>query len=197
MNQTTKIVLIVVGSLLVVCACCVGVFSVTGFWSAMNIANWADTNTTSDLYEVAPMIEEIATITLPDGFGSPYGMHVGEITSVGFASPSKHTHILMTQFPQGTSSSTEQMFQWIAQYSVNPESRWNEGRTTVVEEKPVTIRGEETTLIISEGTSSDGTQYRSAVATFQGRGGPALVMIAGPMEEWNPDMVDAFISSIQ
>ena len=116
---------------------------------------------------------------------------------MGFASLSKDTHILLTQFPQGTTGNTEEMFQLMTQYAVNPESRWNEGRTTVIEEKPVTIRGQETTLTISEGISSDGTTYRTAVATFQGRGGPALVMIAGTLDEWNPDTVDSFIASIQ
>jgi hypothetical protein len=197
MSNTTKTILIIAGSLLLVCACCVGAFSVTGIWSAVRFANWADTNTTRDLYEVAPMIEEIATITLPDGFGSPYGMHVGEITSVGFTSQSKNTHIMLTQFPQGTTANTEKMFKLMTQYAVNPESRWNEGRTTVIEEKPVIIRGEETTLIISEGTSSDGAQYRSAVATFQGNKGPALVMIAGTLDEWDADMVETFIALIQ
>lgn len=197
MNTTTKTILIVAGSLLLVCVCCIGGLSATGLWTAGKVANWADTNTTRDLYEVAPMIEEIATITLPDGYGSPYGMHIGGLTSVGFASLSKDTHILLTQFPQGTTGNTEEMFQLMTQYAVNPESRWNEGRTTVIEEKPVTIRGQETTLTISEGISSDGTTYRTAVATFQGRGGPALVMIAGTLDEWNPDTVDSFIASIQ
>ena len=197
MSNTAKTILIIAGSLLLVCACFVGAFSVTGIWSAVRFVNWADTNTTRDLYEVAPMIEEIATITLPDGFGSPYGMHFGEITSVGFTSQSKNTHIMLTQFPQGTTANTENMFKLMTQYAVNPESRWNEGRTTVIEEKSVNIRGEETKLIISEGTSSDGTQYRSAVATFQGKNGPALVMIAGTLDEWDADMVETFIALIQ
>ena len=197
MSNTTKTILIIAGSLLLVCVCCVGVFSATGVWSAIRYANWAETNTTRDLYEVAPMIEEIATITLPDGFGSPYGMHFGEITSVGFASQSKNTHLLLTQFPQGTSVNTKEMFKLMTQYSLNPESRWNEGRTTVIEEKPVVIRGEQTNLVVSEGTSSDGTQYRSAVVTFQGNKGPALLMIAGPVEEWDSQMVEDFIASIQ
>ena len=197
MNNTTKTILIIASSLLLVCVCCVGVFSFTGLWSTIKIANWAETNTTRDLYEVAPMIEEIATITLPDGFGSPFGMHVGEITSVGFASQSKNTHLMLAQFPQGTTVNTNEMFKLITQYSLQPESRWNEGRTTVIEEKPVIIRGEETNLVISEGTSSDGNRYRSAVATFQGNIGPALLMIAGPVEEWDIEMIETFIASIQ
>jgi hypothetical protein len=69
--------------------------------------------------------------------------------------------------------------------------------TRVIEGKPVTIRGQDTYLEISEGTSSDGTTYRLATATFQSKGGPALLMIAGPFEEWDIKMVDTFVTSIQ
>lgn len=197
MNKTTKTILIIAGSLLLVCACCAGVFSVAGGWSVIRYANWAETNTTRDLYEVAPMIEEIATITLPDGFGSPYGMHLGEITSVGFTSLSKNTHIMMTQFPHGTSIKANEILRDISKYSADPDNRWINTQMTVVEEKPVTIRGQETLLTTSEGISSDGTPYRTAIANFQGRGGPAFVMIAGTSDEWDTAMVENFIASIQ
>jgi len=197
MNKTTKTILIVIGSLLLVCVCAVGVLSATGLWSVAQFTNWAETNTTRDLYEVAPMVNEIAVITLPEGFGSPYGMHIGEITSVGFASQSKNTHIMLTQFPKGTSVNGDELAKLITKYSANPNGGWDNANTTVIEEKPVTIRGQETTLTISEGISSDGTTYRTAIATFEGKGGPALVMIAGPVEEWDTAMVETFITSIQ
>lgn len=197
MNKTTKTILIIVASLLLVCVCGVAILSVTGLWSAAKIATWADTNTTNDLAEVASMADEIAIFTLPDGFGSPYGMHVGEITSIGFASQSKNTHILITQFPNGTVVNTDEMLKLISKYSVEPDSGWNNAQTTVIEERPVTIRGQETTLSISEGTSSEGKTYRSAVATFQGKGGPSMLMIAGPVDEWDIQTVERFITSIQ
>ena len=197
MNNTTKTILIVAGSLLLVCICAVGILSVTGVWSAMKFANRIEASTMRGLYEVAPMIEEIATITLPEGFGSPYGMHVGNITSVGFASQSKNTHILLTQLPEGTRIDVDEVLELIGKYSANPESPWTSSGGSVIEEKPVVIRGQGTTLKISEGTSSDGTAYRTATATFQGRGGPALVMIAGPVEEWDTELVETFIASIQ
>ena len=197
MNNTTKTILIIAGSLLFVCACCVGVSSATGLWSAIKVADWAETNTTRDLYEVAPMIEEIATITLPEGFGSPYGMHLGDITSVGFTSQSKNTHIMFTQFPEGTVLNTEEMMRLISKYSADSGNRWDNSQTKVIQEKPITIRGQETILTTSEGTSSDGNLYRSAIATFEGNGGPAFVLIAGSLDEWDTDMVETFIASIQ
>jgi len=85
----------------------------------------------------------------------------------------------------------------ISKYSSDSGNRWDNSRAKVVEEKPVTIRGQETMLTTSEGISSDGTPYRTAIATFQGRGGPAFVMIAGTLDEWDTAMVENFIASIQ
>ena len=197
MDKTTKTILIIIGSILLVCICSVSVLAATGLWSFRNIVRWADTNTSENPQEVVYFGSEIADFDMPKGFGSPYGMHFGEITSVGYASQSKNTHILLTQFPEGTHVNVEEMLKLINQYSDHPDNAWADAQTTLIEEKPVTIRGEETTLSISEGTSSDGTTYRSATATFEGRGGPSLLLIAGPTEEWDIEMVEAFIASIQ
>ena len=39
MNTTTKTILIVAGSLLLVCVCCIGGLSATGLWTAGKVAN--------------------------------------------------------------------------------------------------------------------------------------------------------------
>jgi hypothetical protein len=182
---------------LLVCICGVSVLFATGLWSFRNIVRWAHTNTSENPQEVIRFGSEIADFDVPEGFGSPYGMHFGEITSVGYASQSKNTHLLLTQFPEGTHVNVEEMLKLINQYSIDPDHAWADAQSTLIEEKPVTIRGQETTLSISEGTSSDGTNYRSAIATFQGKGGPCMLMIAGPIEEWDIERVEAFIASIQ
>ena len=197
MDKTTKTILIVIGSLLLICVCAAGVIFATGLWSFGNIVKWADSNTSENPPEVARVGGEIADFEIPTGFGSPYGMHFGDITMVGYASQSKNSHILLTQFPEGTSVNTNEVLKLISQYSNDPNSRWADTQTEVIEEKPVTIRGQESTLTISEGTSSDGITYRTAVANFPGRGGPSLVMIAGPVDEWDIETVEAFIASIQ
>lgn len=197
MDKATKTILIIVGSLLVICACAVAAIFGTGVWSLGKIAQWADTNTTNDLSEVAKLSQEIAIFTLPEGFGSSYGMHVGQVTSVGFASQSKNTHLTLTQFPEGTSINTTELLRQISKYSLNPDNGWNNAQMKVIEEKPVTIRGQESILSISEGTSSDGTTYRSAITAFDSNKGVTMLIIAGPLEEWDSQIVDDFIASIQ
>ena len=197
MDKTTKTVLIIIGSIVLVCACGGSLLFATGLWSFGRFVTWADTNTSDEPQEVVRIGSEIADFDVPEGFGSPYGMHFGEITSVGYVSQSRNTHILLTQFPEGTSINVQEMLKLISEYSADSNNHWYDSQTTLVEEKPVTIRGQETILSISEGTSTEDGTYRSAVASFDGRGGPALLMIAGPIDEWDMEMVEEFIGSMQ
>ena len=68
---------------------------------------------------------------------------------------------------------------------------------TTVEQKRVTIRGQETTLSIGEGQTSEGETFRVATVTFQGKGGPALLMVSGPIEEWDLQIVETLIVSMR
>jgi hypothetical protein len=67
---------------------------------------------------------------------------------------------------------------------------------TIIETRPVTVREQEVTLVISEGITSEGETYRQVTAAFQGKGGPALLMLSEPVTSWNQQVVDALIASI-
>jgi hypothetical protein len=68
----------------------------------------------------------------------------------------------------------------------------------VVETRPVTIRGKETSLVISEGSSSDGSTYYQAAAMFEGKGGGiALVLLNKPADSFDADAVEAFVNAIE
>ena len=116
---------------------------------------------------------------------------------IGYKSTNEKSHILLAQFPDGTSINVDEMLRIISEGSNDPTSIWYNTETTLLEQNPVTIRGQDCTLNISEGTSAEGVTYRSAIATFDGRSGPALVLIASPMDKWNIEMIETFISSIQ
>jgi hypothetical protein len=90
------------------------------------------------------------------------------------------------------------MMRQIRDSSRNPNSPWYNTDMALLEQKPVTIRGEQTTLSISEGTNDQGVSYRMANAKFQGNGqGPALFMIVEPAEQWDSQVVEDFIASIR
>lgn len=73
---------------------------------------------------------------------------------------------------------------------------WVGSKITEVEQKPVTIRGQESTLSIGEGESSEGGAFRVATVKFQGNGGQAFLMVAGPLDEWDLEMVETLIASV-
>lgn len=196
MDKSTKTALIVIGSIFLLCACAVSAVFVGGLWSLGHVVRWVDNSTTEDPQEALRVGSEIADFEIPQGFDSPYGVHFGDVYMVGYTAHSRQAHILLAQFPEGTSINVEEMLRQISKGAGDPDSIWYNTETTLIEEKPVTICGQETTLSISEGTSADGMTYRSAVAKFEGKGGPALVLVASPLAEWDLEMVETLISSI-
>ena len=194
MNKTSKIILIIAGALVLICGCASVVLIGTGLWSMSKFLHWADTNTSENPQEVARVGEDIAEFDLPDGFGSPYGMHIAGFTSVGYLSQSGHTHIYLTQFPKDTHMDVEEMMRMLNEGG--QAEPWVGSTITEVEQRPVIIRGQESTLSIGAGQSSDGEDFRVATVAFQGKSGQALLMVAGPAEEWDIEMVEALIASV-
>ena len=82
MDKTTKTILIVLGSLLLVCACGASILFATGAWSVGKIVQWADQNTTENPQEVAQTASGIASFDVPEGFSKQYGMKLGDFTMV-------------------------------------------------------------------------------------------------------------------
>ena len=54
------------------------------------------------------------------------------------------------------------------------------------------MRGQATTLVLSEGTNTSGQPYRTLTGVFQGKGGPALLSVEAPLSKWNHTDVVAF-----
>lgn len=198
MNKTTKTILIVIGSLLVLCACTTAVLLGTGAWSFGKLVQFAENSTTENPQQVAQIASEIATYDVPESFNKQYGMKIGNWSLVQYMTGDEKTILFVTQFPAGTSINMDEMMRQIQSNSRNPNSPWYNIDTALVEQKPVIIRGQETTLNISEGTTKEGVLYRMANAEFQGKGeGPAQFMIVGPADQWDEQMVEDFIASIQ
>jgi hypothetical protein len=196
MDKSTKTILIVIGSILLVCVCITAGIFATGLWSFGRFVSWAD-ESVSESPEVAIRVgSEIADFEVPEGYGSPYSVHFGDVTLIGYQSHSEKSHLLLAQFPEGTSINVNEMLRIIREGSNDPNSIWYNTETELIEQRSVAIRGEECTLNISAGISSDGIEFRMATAKFEGRGGPSLVMIAGRLDEWDLEMVEKFISSI-
>ena len=68
---------------------------------------------------------------------------------------------------------------------------------TVIENRPATIRGQDVTLIVSEGLNSANVPYRQVTAAFEGKGGPTLLVFSETVGAWDQAAVDEFIASIR
>ena len=197
MDKTTKTVLIVIGSIIMLCTCTVITVFISGLWTYRTIAKVTTQTISDNPQEVVRVGAEIANYEIPREFGYPVSVHIGDMTMIRYTSQDEMSYILIAQFPEGTSINAEEMLKLMEEGTGDPNNVWYSTDTTILEQKPVTICGQKTILNISDGTSLKGLSYRYATATFYGRGGPALVMVASPVDEWDVQMVDRFISTIQ
>jgi hypothetical protein len=140
---------------------------------------------------------EIADYEVPEGFGSPVSLHIGDMTMIRYRTQDEMSYILLAQFPERTSIDVEKMLELMEEGSGDPANVWYSADTKIIEQKPIVICGQETTLNVSEGINIDRRDYRYATAKFEGRGGPALVMVATPVDEWDMEMVEDFILTIR
>jgi hypothetical protein len=67
----------------------------------------------------------------------------------------------------------------------------------LVEVKKMMIRGVETDVAIYEGADNNQTAMRQLIAAFPGKGGTAMLIIMGNVQEWNQVVMDDFIKSIR
>ena len=201
MDKTTKTILIVIGSLLLLCLCTTATLIATGYITFRQIGK-AQEGVYEEIFSVDSesairVGSEIADYEIPEGFGSPEGIHIGDITLITYKSQDEKSHLILAQFPKGTSINIDEMYRLILAGAGDPNNILFTLELTPVEQKQVSIRGEETTLNISDGVSSEDGTYRIAAATFEGKGGPSLVVIGYPLDDWDIENVESFISSIQ
>ncbi len=193
MSRNTKIVLGLVAALVVVCLCgAVVLFGGLGLLGS-RIAQ----NTSSDPGQVANVAHNIADYQLPEGWQGQFSMSIAGVTMAGFRTNDSHGYAMMMQFPAsmaGEQATMEQQFQQSMQRQMPGAPQ----QLQTVGQQQATIRGQQVTLNVSEGTnSSDGVPYHALTGIFQGKGGPVLLAIGGPKATWNEQEVAAFIASIR
>jgi hypothetical protein len=153
------------------------------------------TNTTinTDTDKIISVASEIADFDLPAGYQPEFSASLEGYTLVSYNPGDGHSHLYLIQSEkESDGEKLASMVEQIAPGSYDPQTRM-----TVIETHLVTMREQEVTLVISEGVTSEGETYRQVTVAFQGKGGPALLVLCGPATSWNQQLVDAFIDSIQ
>lgn len=147
----------------------------------------------SDVEKISKAASEIADFNLPTDYSPELTAQLGGYTAVAYNPGDGHSHLYLIQSEkEADSEKLAQMLADLAPGSSNPNTR-----LTVIENRAVTVRGQAATLVVSDGVNSDGGAYRQTTLAFQGKGGPALLVISEPSERWDQATVDALLASIQ
>ena len=146
--------------------------------------------------QVDAAASRIATFNLPPGYAPEATVDLGGFLYVSYAPGDGHSHIIFVQAPPSIEVDQATLEQYIDQAGPSGGSN-RHTRTQVVGRQSATICGQAVTLVISEGTNSDGQPYRSVAGLFRARGGPALVSVESPLSRWNQSEVDTFLASIR
>ncbi len=142
---------------------------------------------------VASLAAKIADFDVPEGYSAQLGIEADGYILVGYTPGTSQGHLYLFQAPPTTTLDADELQTEISHY----QPGWRNGRTTVVGTQPIELRGQQVSLVISEGTNSDGKPYREYTAVFQGLGGPALVSITTVEGAWDEAEIMNFLATIQ
>lgn len=146
--------------------------------------------------EAASIAQEIADFTLPAGYSSAVAADFADFELVGYNGPDGTSHIYLMQLPPAVRVDLAELESQL-QSSTTDQGNANGLDMHVIEQQSVTIRGQATTLVVSEGTNGQGQSIRSANAAFEGKDGQALLSFSGHTAGWDAAMIDAFIDSMK
>ena len=148
---------------------------------------------TDDSQHVAKLAAKIADFELPEGYAPEFSAEMLGYTLAAYKGEGGPSHLYLIQSEnEADGKELERMLTQLAPGASDPNTR-----LTVIENRTTTVRGQEVTLVVSEGTNSENVAYRQVTAGFQGKGGPAMLVLSQSVELWNQESVDAFLQSIQ
>lgn len=148
---------------------------------------------TNDSQHVEKLASKIADFELPAGYVSEFSTEMAGYTLAMYKGTSDPSHLYLIQSEkEADGEELERMLTQLAPGSSDPNTRM-----TVIENRPISVRGQDVTLVISDGVNHEGESYRQATVAFQGKGGPALLVLSESLELWDDESVGAFLASIQ
>jgi len=189
MTRTTKILLAVGGVAALGCCALVAATMYLGMQVAQNAQ--------SNPEDVLKTGRAIADFSLPAGLEPKYAFSLMGMSMAVFATGSEAGDapmtVILAEVPAGEDVSVEQMRDMA---TARVGSGMRSGREVSSDE--VTIRGERTTVTITEGEDRSGASRRQAFALFTSKGGrPAMIIADGAVAGWDQATLDAFIGSLE
>lgn len=190
MSRNTKIVLIIIGIVVILCICVV-----VGAVLALRIAgSTIQQSITTDPTQAAAKAEDIALYNIP------YGYEQGVMSVFGFdmvvLSADNQPVIMLMQFPEASNVDPKEMEKTMQQ-AIGQQFNQRGLTFSLVDQKKVLIKGQEVTLFISEGKDADGNAFREATTSFKGNNGTVLLTVMGDVNVWNQTAIEVFLKSIR
>lgn len=152
----------------------------------------------TDPADIAVVSDKIAQYDLPSGYKAQVAMSIMmyDMVIIGPSSPGSNSMMIMLMQFNGDVGMTQEQMQEQVRQSFEQQSGQRGAPMTVVETRQETIRGEQVTVTVSEGTA-EGVTMRQWMTIFQGNGGLTVLMIQGSTSDWDEEAVINFIHSIR
>lgn len=193
MSRNTKILLgVVAGILVLICVCsCAGIFLFM-----QSAGRFLERSAVTDPGQVAAVASNITGYELPPGYSEQFAMNLFGFSVVAFTDQTEQMFIMLMQFPEFAGLDQAEMERQLRE-AVQGQAGTGDIQMETVEQTTVIIRDQEVPLTISEGTDADGRTVRQISGLFRGRGGPTLLMIFGPIQNWDQAAVESFLASLE
>jgi hypothetical protein len=191
-SSALKIVLWIVGiGALVFILICGGVVFVGYRFVSKNVSRDPAT-----IREVSASITEIQVQErFPPVFSlSMFGM---KMVAYGGNNQDAGSFLMMMEFPSGVQSDPEQMKQQMDQ-NRRQQAGGSQIHIEETAEKTYTIRGKESKVAISKGSTQEGKKIVQVTAPFQSKqGNMAMLMLMVPEQQWDEDELAALLESMR
>ncbi|MBI4928254.1 MAG: hypothetical protein HY835_10845, partial [Anaerolineae bacterium] len=120
-----------------------------------------------DSADVNQVAAEIVDFTLPADYVPEFSASALGYTAVSYTPGDDRSHLYLVQ--SSNQDDAEELAKMLNQ--LIPGASDAKSRTTVLENRPVIVRGQATTAVITEGTNAEEKVYRQALVAFEGKGG--------------------------
>ena len=147
----------------------------------------------SDADKVLDVTAQIVDFPLPVGYKPEFTANYKGYNFVSYKPDQKNSHLY---FLQSTDDADEENLQKMLALLV-PGASDKESRQEVLDNLPVTFRGQETTMIHAKGVNSDGNEYQQILIGFDGKGGPALIVYSNLSVNWDMEEVHSLLATVQ
>lgn len=145
---------------------------------------------------VSRVAEKIAGYTMPEGYSEELGVDLWGYQLVSLKGKTENCHLYLVQAPEDNEIDIESLKEQAREMQGTQKAdRYT--RVETVETRIVTVRGQEVPMVVGEGVNSNNETFREVAVVFEGRGGPALLSISSPVDQWDWNLVDAFIVSLE